>query len=72
MHIEKYSTKKTLYNPYSALIVALFGVYYEESRRLHKEVHRSMKKYQDLQLLARRWFPLWKLDGYILREFLIK
>ena len=31
-----------------------------------------MKKYQDLQLLARRWFPLWKLDGYILREFLIK
>ena len=22
--------------------------------------------------LKRRWFPLWKLDGYILREFLIK
>ena len=22
--------------------------------------------------LRRRWFGLWKLDGYVLREFLIK
>ena len=22
--------------------------------------------------LKRRWFPLWRLDGYIFREFLIK
>lgn len=29
-------------------------------------------KYRDLKLLPRRWFPLWTLDGYILREFLIK
>ena len=41
--------------------------------------HRSMDvenkkklEYRDLVLLKRRWFPLWKLDGYILREFLIK
>ena len=31
-----------------------------------------MLKYKDLDLLPRRWFPLWTLDGYILREFLIK
>ena len=31
-----------------------------------------MLKYKDLKLLPRRWFPLWTLDGYILREFLIK
>ncbi|MBE6356125.1 MAG: YjgP/YjgQ family permease [Lentisphaerae bacterium] len=30
------------------------------------------KKYEDLKLLKRRWFPLWKLDGYVLKEFLIK
>lgn len=30
-----------------------------------------MKKENATQL-KRRWFPLWKLDGYILREFLIK
>ena len=30
------------------------------------------KQYRDLVLLRRRWFPLWILDGYILREFLIK
>ena len=30
------------------------------------------RSYKDLLLLKRRWFPLWKLDGYILREFLIK
>ena len=29
-------------------------------------------QYRDLVLLRRRWFPLWILDGYILREFLIK
>ena len=29
-------------------------------------------RYEDLELLPRRWFPLPKLDGYILREFLIK
>ena len=29
-------------------------------------------KYDDLTLLPRRWFPLRTLDGYILREFLIK
>ncbi|MBQ9502543.1 MAG: LptF/LptG family permease [Lentisphaeria bacterium] len=29
-------------------------------------------KYSDLKLLPRRWFPLWNVDGYILREFLIK
>src|SRR5574344_1202797 len=32
-----------------------------------KELH-----YKDLVNLPRRWFPLPKLDGYILREFLIK
>ncbi len=32
----------------------------------------SNAKYEDLELLPRRWFPLPKLDGYILREFLIK
>ena len=29
-------------------------------------------KYRDLVTLPRRWFPLWVLDWYILREFLIK
>lgn len=29
-------------------------------------------RYQDLKLLARRWFPMWTLDGYILKEFMIK
>ena len=33
---------------------------------------KGTKQYRDLKLLPRRWFPLWKLDGYILREFLIK
>lgn len=33
---------------------------------------RNTKQYRDLKRLPRRWFPLWKLDGYILREFLIK
>ena len=28
--------------------------------------------YKKLTLLKRRWFPLWKLDGYVLKEFLIK
>lgn len=30
------------------------------------------ERYQDLKLLKRRWFPMWTLDGYILKEFLIK
>ncbi len=30
------------------------------------------RQYRDLVLLHRSWFPLWILDGYILREFLIK
>ncbi len=29
-------------------------------------------RYRDLKLLKRRWFPLWKLDGYVLKEFMIK
>lgn len=29
-------------------------------------------KYTDLKLMKRKWFPLWILDRYILREFLIK
>ena len=33
---------------------------------------KKTRQYGDLELLPRRWFPLWKLDGYILREFLIK
>lgn len=33
---------------------------------------KKTRQYRDLKLLERRWFPLWKLDGYILREFLIK
>ena len=28
--------------------------------------------YKKLTLLKRRWFPLWRLDGYVLKEFLIK
>ncbi|MDD3886563.1 MAG: LptF/LptG family permease, partial [Victivallaceae bacterium] len=30
------------------------------------------KRYEDLELMPRRWFPLPRLDGYILREFMIK
>ncbi|MBO5899756.1 MAG: LptF/LptG family permease, partial [Lentisphaeria bacterium] len=26
----------------------------------------------EMNAMPRRWFPLWKLDGYIMREFLIK
>ena len=33
---------------------------------------KKTRQYRDLALLRRRWFPLWILDGYILREFLIK
>ena len=29
-------------------------------------------QYRDLARLRRRWFPLWTLDGYIFREFIIK
>ena len=29
-------------------------------------------RYGDLVRLRRRWFPLWTLDGYIFREFIIK
>ncbi|MBR7131547.1 MAG: LptF/LptG family permease, partial [Lentisphaeria bacterium] len=29
-------------------------------------------KYSDLKLLKRRWFPLWRLDGYVFKEFMIK
>ena len=36
------------------------------------ENNNSQPKYEDLQLLKRKWFPLWILDRYILREFLIK
>ena len=32
----------------------------------------TSKQYKDLSLVPRRWFPLWILDRYILREFLIK
>ncbi len=32
----------------------------------------SASRYEDLKKLPRRWFPLWTLDGYILREFMIK
>ncbi len=33
---------------------------------------KQVVQYKDLERLPRRWFPLPKLDGYILREFLIK
>ena len=36
------------------------------------ENNKGTRQYGDLALLPRRWFPLWKLDGYILREFMIK
>ena len=39
---------------------------------MNVEDGKGTKQYSDLKLLPRRWFPLWKLDGYILREFLIK
>ena len=29
-------------------------------------------RYKDLKLLKRRWFPLWTLDMYVLKEFMIK
>ena len=32
----------------------------------------SASSYRELKKLPRRWFPLWTLDGYILREFLVK
>ena len=31
-----------------------------------------LSKESSLERLKRRWFPLWILDGYILKEFLIK
>ena len=36
------------------------------------ENNNSQLKYEDLKLMKRNWFPLWILDRYILREFLIK
>ena len=33
---------------------------------------KTTPNYKDLTTVPRRWFPLWKLDGYILREFMIK
>ena len=39
----------------------------------HKKIEVDYaENYKDLTLLKRRWFPLWKLDGYVLKEFLIK
>lgn len=35
-------------------------------------MEKKILQYEDLKLLPRRWFPLPKLDGYILREFLLK
>ncbi|MBO5990819.1 MAG: LptF/LptG family permease, partial [Lentisphaeria bacterium] len=32
----------------------------------------TSKQYKNLNTVPRRWFPLWILDRYILREFLIK
>jgi len=37
-----------------------------------KKSGKRKLKYSDLKLLPRRWFPLWNVDSYILREFLIK
>ncbi len=34
--------------------------------------NRTKPNIKDLTTVPRRWFPLWRLDGYILREFLIK
>ena len=34
--------------------------------------HSFASRYEDLQKLPRRWFPLWTLDGYVFREFMIK
>jgi len=34
--------------------------------------NKKKLQYRDLALLRRRWFPLWTLDGYIFREFIIK
>ena len=39
---------------------------------IDKNNRNGSVRYKDLKLLKRRWFPLWKLDGYVLREFLIK
>lgn len=36
------------------------------------EKSNSQLKYEDLPQMKRKWFPLWILDRYILREFLIK
>ena len=33
---------------------------------------KKKMQYRDLARLRRRWFPLWTLDGYIFREFIIK
>ncbi len=49
------------------MFVGQFGVYYTIMEKKKKTLH-----YEDLSRLPRRWFPLWRLDGYILREFLIK
>lgn len=39
----------------------------------HKKIEVDYaENYKDLTLLKRRWFPLWKLDGYVLKEFMIK
>ena len=34
--------------------------------------NNSQLKYEDIPIMKRVWFPLWILDRYILREFLIK
>ncbi len=34
--------------------------------------NKKKLQYRDLARLRRRWFPLWTLDGYIFREFIIK
>ena len=34
--------------------------------------NKKKLQYRDLALLRRRWFPLWTLDGYIFREFIVK
>ena len=33
---------------------------------------KTTLNYKDLTTAPRRWFPLWRLDGYVLREFMIK
>ena len=34
--------------------------------------NKKKLQYRDLARLPRRWFPLWTLDGYIFREFIVK